>query len=110
MNRPIDLPKAVRAMNCWEFSDCGRQPGGKNATRRGICPASTLQEANGFLGGKNGGRACAFIIGSFCAATIKGTKKDMTKNCLECDFFLLLKGYYGYKMSIASFVKHVRGG
>ncbi len=44
--------------NCWEYNKCGREPSGINTAKLGICPATTNTSANGFNGGKNGGRIC----------------------------------------------------
>ena len=56
--------------NCWEFKKCGREPGGGNILKEGVCPAATFELADGFCGGKNGGRACAYIIGTLCSADV----------------------------------------
>ncbi len=78
-------------LNCWEFNNCGREPEGAKAHKMGICPASIFEQANGFLGGKNGGRACAYIAGTFCSQTLAGTSRDKKKLCISCDFYRLLR-------------------
>ncbi len=77
--------------NCWQFLSCGREPGGWNVRGSGPCPAATLTAADGFCGGKNGGRSCAFITGTYCSGTIQGTAKEKTKHCEECEFYRQLK-------------------
>jgi len=42
----------------------------------GVCPAATFEAADGFCEGKNGGRACVYITGTFCSGTIQGTQVD----------------------------------
>ena len=42
--------------NCWEFMECGRQPGGSNTDEQGICPASTALVYDDINGGSNAGR------------------------------------------------------
>ena len=41
--------------NCWEFKNCGRQPGGSNVNDLGLCPAATDTSSDGLNRGKNGG-------------------------------------------------------
>lgn len=86
-------------MNCWDVKKCGKA---------GKCPASTLKEANGFLGGKNAGRGCVYVTGTFCSGTVQGTFKEKEKNCLACDFFKMMKQEEGTAMNVASFNVFVR--
>ena len=83
---------SVGKTNCWEFKDCGRESGGSKVHEMGVCPAATLTDANDYCGGKNGGRACAYITGTFCAGKIQGTHQDKEKNCSACDFYRQVKG------------------
>jgi hypothetical protein len=73
--------------NCWEFKNCGREPGGKNAKELGVCTASTLEKANGVHGGKKGGRACWVIAGTLCGGKVQGTYASKMGNCIKCDFY-----------------------
>ena len=73
--------------NCWEFMRCGREPGGKNVEKLGVCPASTAKEYDGVNGGKNGGRCCCSVVGTDCEGKIQGTFIDKVKGCIECDFY-----------------------
>jgi hypothetical protein len=86
-------------MNCWEFKKCGKM---------GTCPASTLSSADGYLGGRNAGRSCVYVTGTLCSGTIQGTFKEKEKNCLACDFFLVLKKEEGTAMNAITFMDHVR--
>ncbi len=54
-------------INCWEFKKCGRQPGGTNVAKEGICPASVERRTNGIHGGRNGGRCCWAILATQCS-------------------------------------------
>lgn len=94
--------------NCWEFKNCGRQEGGHNTASLGVCPASTLGSATGYLDGVNGGRACTYITGTFCGGTIQGTHKEKEKNCGSCDFFKQLRKEHGSDLNMISFSKHVK--
>ncbi len=64
--------------NCWEFLKCGRGSGGK--AEHSTCPASTDTSANGLNEGKNGGRICWAISGTFCGGKIGGfyAKKQLS--------------------------------
>jgi hypothetical protein len=73
--------------NCWEVKGCGREPGGKNVKRRGVCPAATDERLNGLHGGKNAGRACWVIAGTFCEGKVQGTFAQKYQDCTQCDFF-----------------------
>lgn len=73
--------------NCWEFKKCERQPGGRLAGELGVCPASTYEKLNGMHYGKNAGRACWAVAGTFCGGTVQGTEAQKQHNCWKCDFF-----------------------
>lgn len=68
--------------NCWEFKKCGREPGGANVERLGVCSVTTETDLDGTNGGKNAGRACWVVISDFYY-------KD-PKECYECDFYKLV--------------------
>ena len=76
-------------LNCWEFMKCGREPGGVNATEF-VCPAATDTRLHGKNSGKNAGRACWQVAGSFCREQAKGIHSLKIDNCMECDFFWLV--------------------
>jgi len=94
--------------NCWEFMHCGRELNGAKVSEKGVCPAASFTPADGFAGGKNGGRACVYVTGTFCSGTILGTRKDMTKNCIACEFYRLLKLEHGSEMFVLSFEDYVK--
>lgn len=77
----------MKKLNCWEFKKCGREPGGTNIKNLGICPASTEQKARGLNGGKNGGRICWAIAGTFCEGEVQGTFALKKPYCVTCDFY-----------------------
>lgn len=96
-------------INCWEFNRCGREVGGAKVKESGICPAAVATEANGFCGGKNGGRGCAYIAGSFCSGIFQGSAADNDKDCFQCDFFQMLRREHRAEQSVVSFGKYVKG-
>ena len=78
-------------VNCWEFMKCGREPGGKKTVELGVCPASVDSEASGMNGGRQGGRICWAISGTFCGGLVQGTYAEKQVSCMCCDFFKLVK-------------------
>jgi hypothetical protein len=88
-------------LNCWEFKQCGREPGGAKVHELGICPATTEQKLQGIHGGKNAGRACWVVAGSMCDSQIQGTFAQKYGNCVKCDFFQKVKEEEGatYELS-----------
>ncbi len=73
--------------NCWEFKDCGREPGGKHVAELGVCPAATNEKAHGINSGKNGGRACWAIAGTLCNGNVEAGFADKFPNCFHCSFY-----------------------
>lgn len=78
-------------MNCWEFKNCGRQPGGHKAQELGICPVSTSQDLGGAHDGQNAGRACWVVAGSLCGGKVQGTYAQKLHNCWRCEFMMRVK-------------------
>ncbi|MDH4139684.1 MAG: hypothetical protein OEV43_03850 [Coriobacteriia bacterium] len=73
--------------NCWEVKRCGREPGGSNAERLGVCAAATEVRLDGVHGGKNAGRACWVVAGTMCGGKPQGTFAQKLPSCEECGFF-----------------------
>jgi hypothetical protein len=73
--------------NCWEVEECGREPGGRNAARLGVCPAATESRLDGVHGGTNAGRACWMVAGTMCRGRAQGTYAQKLETCEQCGFF-----------------------
>ena len=73
--------------NCWEFKKCGRSPGGERVSELGACPACADISSDGLNGGKNGGRICWAVAGTFCGGKIQGKFAEKQLSCLTCDFY-----------------------
>ena len=86
----IIIFRAPMKKNCWEYSKCGRERGGRNEKELGVCPAAAEERLNGVHGGINGGRACWAVAQVFC-------------DCTRCKFFQLVKEEEGpnYETSMA---------
>ncbi len=82
-------------MNCWEFKKCGRQSGGAKVAELGECTAGKERKADGCNQGKMGGRACWAIAGTLCGGKVQGSFAQKASNCMECDFYKLVKGEEG---------------
>ena len=80
------------SLNCWEFKECGRDPGGKNVTLYGVCPAAVDERADGIHGGKNGGRCCWVVASTYQEAEgAFGCWAGGFNKCRECDFYKAVK-------------------
>lgn len=84
-------------MNCWEFLNCGRQPGGEKVEELGICPAARKNRLNGKHGGINAGRACWVVAGTYCWGEVQGSVASKLKNCMECEFYWIVVDEEGGK-------------
>ncbi len=73
--------------NCWEFKKCGREENGENVDEMGVCPAATDTGCDGLNDGKNGGRICWAVAGTFCDGEVQGSFADKQLSCMTCDFF-----------------------
>lgn len=80
----------MKKLNCWEFMKCGREPGGINTEKLGVCPASVKLKAHGINSGKHGGRACWAIAGTCCGGNIQGTFAKKFHDCVKCPFYALV--------------------
>lgn len=87
-------------LNCWEFKKCGREPGGVNNKEMGVCPATTEASCTGHNGGKNAGRMCWAVAGTFCGGQVQGAFAKKTASCMSCDFFKAVKQEEGQKFTL----------
>lgn len=73
--------------NCWEFNACGKELGGVNEMECGICPASIETKLDGIHGGRNAGRACWAISGTFCKGCVEQAFNEKFHSCRTCSFY-----------------------
>jgi len=78
----------IKKLDCWEYMECGREPGGSNADDSGVCPSSITTKYDGINGGMNAGRFCWPVAGTVCNGDLQGTFAAKIKDCLKCPFFL----------------------
>ena len=69
---------------------CGREPGGEKVAELGNCPAAAEGFYNGTNSGKNGGRICFAVAGSFCKGEIEGIFAKKYTSCKDCSFYKTL--------------------
>ncbi|PIX39266.1 MAG: hypothetical protein COZ56_18015, partial [Armatimonadetes bacterium CG_4_8_14_3_um_filter_58_9] len=86
--------------NCWEFKQCGREPGGSRVAVLGICPAATDASNNGLNCGVNGGRTCWAVAGTLCGGKVQGTFAQKRLACMACDFFQLVRPEEGNQFTL----------
>lgn len=77
-------------INCWEFKKCGREPGGGKVKELDVCLAATETRLSGVHGGRNAGRVCWAVTGTFCNANVQGSFAIKISSCRQCDFFNLV--------------------
>jgi len=77
-------------LNCWEYRKCGREPGGDNTAKDGVCPASVENTFDNFNHGTNAGRACWLVAGTFCDNRVSGTFAEKIDTCRNCDFYKMI--------------------
>ncbi len=77
--------------NCWEIKKCGREPGGEQTEEFGICPAATDESSDGVNSGKDGGRICWAVAGTFCGGKVQGSFAQKQVSCMACEVFKRVK-------------------
>ena len=80
-----------RKLDCWEVKLCGREYGGAKVSELGVCPAASDTTAHGLNGGRNGGRVCWAVSGTFCGGTVQGSFAQKEISCMNCEFFKQVK-------------------
>jgi len=85
----------MQKTNCWEVKKCGREPGGSKTGDFGVCPAAEDRSSDQINGGKNGGRICWAIAGTFCGGKVQGDFAQKQVSCMACEVFKQTKGEEG---------------
>jgi hypothetical protein len=81
--------------NCWEIKKCGREPAGAKTGDLGVCPAASDSSSDGINSGKNGGRICWAIAGTFCGGKVQGDFAQKSVSCMSCEVFKQIKSEEG---------------
>ena len=92
----------MQKKNCWEVMLCGREPGGNKSEEFGICPAAIDERLDRTHGGKNSGRTCWVIAGTFCDGTVQGTFAKKYRDCTICEFHrqVMIEEGTGYRSAL----------
>lgn len=78
------MPETLHRLNCWEFKNCGREPGGLMAGMLGECPVARAAKHHGVNGGTGAGRLC-WLMNDESGCTARGYRR--AGRCLDCDFY-----------------------
>jgi len=81
--------------NCWDYFECGRSLDGNPDSLESVCPAAIDPACDGINSGKNAGRICWAIKGTFCKGAVGGAFAEKRYECLSCDFFEKVKAEEG---------------
>ena len=94
-------------LNCWEFKDCGRQPGGKHIDNLGVCPVTKEVRLDCTHGGINAGRSCWVVASTLCNGEVQRTFEHKFIDCVRCDFYNAVKKeeYPNFKLSPELMIK-----
>ena len=86
---------------------CGREPGGANAADLGVCPAAVDNSFDGINRGRNAGRFCWAVAGTFCGGKVQGSFAEKRSSCLSCEFFHKVRTEEGSANLETKFLKFV---
>jgi hypothetical protein len=78
-------------LNCWEIKKCCREPGGAETSSLGVCPAAQDADSNGLNSGKNAGRICWAVAGTFCGGKVQCDFAMKQVSCMACEVFIQIK-------------------
>jgi two-component system NtrC family sensor kinase len=92
----------MKKLNCWEFKNCGREPGGINVTELGICPSASEEKADRINNGHNAGRVCWAVSGTFCQGEVQGSFACKLYRCTDCDFYKQIRTEEGFNFDIGT--------
>ncbi|MCI5148900.1 MAG: hypothetical protein D3916_05850 [Candidatus Electrothrix sp. MAN1_4] len=81
-------------IDCWEFKKCGREPGGKNIEKYGLCSLVVSLEDNKINNKRNGERLCWSLRESACEGIMRECCVNEIKECRQCTFYIFLQESY----------------
>ncbi len=98
------MKEPMKKQNCWEFMKCGREGNIDDSffSEVGTCPAFTELWSDGVNDGKNAGRACWVVAGTFCGDSIQGDFASKIQTCYKCEFYKHVKEEEGNKLVTGS--------
>ena len=91
----IKEEEKMSKQNCWELKKCGRETGGEKTAEFGVCPAVSDSSSDGLNSGKNAGRICWAVAGTFCGGKVQGNYAKKSVSCMSCEVFKQVKAEEG---------------
>jgi len=76
-----------KKLNCWEFMNCGMEPGGLFSKAKGPCLIPQMMRYDGANGGRGAGRICWEIVRDKSGAQ-NALCPHQRQSCLNCKFYL----------------------
>ncbi|MCP4354283.1 MAG: protein kinase, partial [Proteobacteria bacterium] len=102
----------IKKVNCWEYMKCGREPGGNRAEKHSVCRVAIDNSFNNINSGKNGGRFCWAVAGTFSKDKIDGYFARKRKSCTGCIFYkkvLSEEGTFNIRTKFLRFIFSIDG-
>ncbi len=78
----------MKKKQCWEVMECCKHLEDEHICGIGVCPAKLPSEYDGINGGKNGGRFCWAIMGTFGQGNPRCTYSSKIVDCLSCELYI----------------------
>lgn len=94
-------------INCWEFRNCGMEPGGIFAEIYGPCPVPRMMKHDGVNGGRGAGRNCWTIMNSTTQKS-PNIYRNNRLSCYHCPFFKRVQSEEGLKVTIDTTGKSIK--
>jgi hypothetical protein len=75
-----------KKLNCWEYLNCGMEPGGIFSKIHGPCPIPLMMRYDGVNGGQGAGRICWEIVSQ------RSQNQELfacrsSRSCVHCKFY-----------------------
>ena len=75
-----------RRLNCWEYRNCGMEPGGIFSEIYGTCPVALNMKFDGVNGGRGAGRICWKVMNRISSKDPFICRHNR-QSCIHCDFY-----------------------
>ena len=86
-------------INCWEYRNCGLEPGGIFAEIHGTCPVPEAMRYDGVNGGRGAGRACWTVMNSG-SGNEPFVCRNRRQSCFHCEFYLRVHSEEEYRNTV----------
>lgn len=87
---------------------CGREYGGVRVPELGTCPAAIERGLDGMHGGRNAGRSCWVVAGTFCGGQVQGSFAKKYRNCGRCNFYIKVRMEEGVNFRMPMVLLHMK--